>query len=214
MSLPEAVLKCGVRAVFLCEPSNFKNPLDSKYDFCAVRLQKKPPVEADRIPKWVPFSAPGVVSYSSIGGKAPSGFVTGEGDLVVDQTKGEGVFVEKTGEPGHSGTLLFGFNTDGSSTMIGVYLGVVDSLNPRMRTRGRVCLMPDLKDLTACELNVDPPQTLIVTDRMGSRRCDVSVSTDKKPEVVLKDGEDFPGVIIKKTILYHGSFDYGSFRAK
>jgi hypothetical protein len=203
VSLPRSVLERHPKRVgFL--PGEFFNPLVTGMDLVAVELGKEQqgfPVES--LPEWVPFPK-SLTEFATVAGSSNAGYVTGERPMK-SGIEGEVVFVESWGEPGNSGTLIYGVGD--KPVPLGVYCGVTAPAKG-MRPRGRICALRPLEDFNWEDIVQWEPTKLLVS---GSRFCSMS---NVNGGVVLQDGEsEWPGVLIKREFEYCGSLDIGSSRA-
>lgn len=214
--LPLCVARCGVVSVrFVTDPRSdvlFANPLATRLDVVAVELVDKASLPSamkyDDLPVWAAGPTTSE-SFCSIGGRASSGIVAGEGQLTVNPADVEGIFVERAGEAGQSGTLLFGFRADGSHKLLGVYCGVAPRTGNGMHHRGRVALLPELDDMITVPVKkVSEPGALQVFDRAAySQKLTVEAG-------VVYLGQ-WPGVVIHGSATwYNGSLDVGACRVK
>ena len=214
VSLPKSVVDCKALSIGFLNPGTFSNPLPTWQDFVAVEVEKAP--EGLNPTAWgTPISA--AREFFCIAGRATSGNVTGEGRFVVTNegeasTEGterkHGMFVETGGEPGHSGTLLFGFD-GGEPTPLGLYCGIGQEKHA-MRPRGRVALFPPFTEISWLAVkNPNVSTEIEVTDSKSVRKCRWVAE-----ETELIDGTSaWPGVFVDKQFSYVGSFDVGSCRA-
>jgi hypothetical protein len=209
VSLPKSVVDCEPVQIGFLDPATFRNPLPTWQDFVAIEV-KGPPDGSQPTPWGAPISA--ACDFYCIAGRATSGNVTGEGHLVVSKSPGptHGVFVEMAGEPGHSGTLLFGFGGGSDPTPIGLYCGILE-VKHGMRCRGRVALFPTFDAIAWTAIHNPTESTAMeVIDRQSVRTCLWDAAT-----MELVDGDTrWPGVFVEHVFSYIGSLDMGSCRAK
>ena len=155
VNLPEEVVQAKVKRVwFFTDPQQFSPSAYSRAkDIVLAELENKPVSLLGTVcPTWsalTPKSGNSQMDFASVVGKSNSGFVTGFGAVSISAPN-SGVagcavatFVETSGgEPGHSGTLMYGVGFDGSTTLLGVYTGMAPTRSGNMRPRGSITLLP------------------------------------------------------------------------
>jgi hypothetical protein len=148
VSVHQSVIDCGVTQIGFVKGTDKKSVMgDKSRDLVLIKLTA-PPCKTNATPLKVEkvLSGDDVSMFDSIAGVSNSGRVSGDGKLAVSLQHGEsrkiGVFVETTGEPGHSGTLLAGFKRGQGYTVLGTYFGTLAAPNKSLRPRGVVSLFP------------------------------------------------------------------------
>jgi hypothetical protein len=150
VSVHQSVLDCGVRGIGFVKsgPGGMSTAGDTSRDLVLIALVHPPPTGAWKVEQVVSPDEHHMTVFDIIFGMSNSGDVTGEGNFVVtkdpEKSSRHGVFVENSGEPGHSGTLLLGFQRGKRGTVLSTYFGLDDrSLAQGLRHRAAVALFPE-----------------------------------------------------------------------
>ena len=207
VSVPLELIECGIVSVglgseHLYGPQRYvQDNREDRNDISIVILREFPEhIQSDKVPEWplkvddTNFPAELIVS-----GFSPTGAVHGSHCAL-----GSGcyLFVENSGEPGNSGTLMY-LCFPGKTVLLGLYLGTRTVVN--LKQRGRICPFPDpgrLKD----EFRQHPP-----TPAKGAPdklRIQTAARTKKhwRPKV-----DEFDKVQVGQGVCYRrsGRSDYG-----
>ena len=219
VSLPLRVVQSGVENVYVHrELLTCMNPLKTGFDFVAVEIKQLPAAMTKAVmPVWKDTHPIRGKLTGIVAGYSHSCTVLGESlwRVDVDGSPSEWTFVESQGEPGNSGSLMFGFTKNCSPMPLGVYCGVAREGaggcgKVAMRPRGRICPLPRLGDLVKLSVADDTaPIRLEVHDAHTHRECRFDGTY-----LIDGDGCEWPGVCVTTKIAkYTGSFDAGSCRS-
>ncbi len=182
-------------------------------------------MKAAHLPRWSSVATSDVAG-KSVCGRSNAALVHGENVRYVDEPDGSAqfVFVESAGEPGNSGTLMFGWSAKKSRPVpIGVYVGVTGD-HGNLRFRGKVCPFPALDDMLVTNpvpfSDSRPRVSLTRLEGSGSRNTVAVAASVRLVKAAagnyycMRDGNDWPGVFVDHEFGYIGARDSGSCRAK
>jgi hypothetical protein len=210
VSLPRAVVDLGVVKVGLkVELAELQSADPLKADIMLVQVESPPACAW----QWSGEAAPAApLRVLSVFGSSNSSIVCGEGVLSLSSDGESYRFVQAQGEPGNSGTLMFG-TRDGDTLMcLGTYYGI-ERASGGLRHRGVVSRLPQLSDFHFVDVVQNFPTNSFdfdVTTANSVRKVTYHVESS----AVVDDGKKYPGIFIKGTTKYCGSMHIGSCRAK
>jgi hypothetical protein len=207
VSIPETLMQYKPARVGFVS-LELRNPLATNIDLVAVELGDAPQA-IEEYPAWYVPPHPSALRFATVAGKSNAGYVTGEN--LIQSEDYELLFVEGNGEPGNSGTLMYGVRAEGV-VPLGVYCGVTEAVSG-MRRRGRICALrpPAVFQWLDVMHHNALANSIKLSDRNGTRGCSLSLCSGGVK--VLDDTGNWPGVLINQGFDYCGSLDHGSCRA-
>jgi hypothetical protein len=212
--LPESVARMEVSRVYyhpkMCHPCITDAEDTYKMDFVAVEVSV-PMVDDDwkNCTRW-PDAQNRPHSALVVAGKSNSGLVSGTNMCLKNSYY---AFVEQTGEPGQSGTLMF---TD-EGLVAGVYGGVLNS-KKKQQPRAWICPLPSLNDLDSSSPVQDTSLNSILLGRVVNGHTfakRMNIDHVHGTHYVLTDEEDqYHGVVIEDNFDFCGAYVCGDSRLR
>jgi hypothetical protein len=211
VQLPHSVLQRGVEGVFV-KPELLQQDtcFERVNDIVVVVTVKSANFEVcETSPVWCKMPQTDNLT-PSIFGAATSGIVTGT-HVVYDVTDRVYKFLDGSGEPGHSGTLMR--STTRPYRPLGVYFGIASKIS--MRPRGIVVPLPAFEEFTMLSTHVFTTDT-VPSHYLGNPVRPLADGQPGQYEVQDKDNHElwWPGVFVDKNVPFTGSVVAGSCRCR
>ena len=204
VQLPESVLQCGVEAIYRSQNLTAVRSVDQHWqnDFIVAKLKSKP--LGSGCAPW-PMRAPGDTrDLGPTFGSSSSGPVTGT-NLTYDVNTNSFTFLQGSGEPGHSGTLMWAIR---SKLPVGVYFGCRGQ-QKNMRFRGVIVPVPPLENLVRMPVVASKekiPRTYLT--RIGPWNVKTVGGVD------WQEVDNFPGVFVTGGTSFVGKTVVGACRSR
>jgi len=204
--IPQELIQYGIECIYI-----HKELLDTntcsflKYDAVAIKLAN---VQGHVSTFQWPHNAPLDTNFFNVGGKSTATYISGD-NTVFDNENGVYVFVEESGEPGNSGTLMFSLR--GSPRFVGVYYGLLEKVK-KMKARG-VIVPLNLNEMIKCD-RIKPPKEVKLGVPKNGHIVDQKIKINTNTQIkgfgyYTVNRERFYGFVIRKVVQLCGAMVVG-----